>query len=115
MASPANIVMLVKSVNDPSIATILDSFVSGHSGGMHHCLNIVPILFEYVAPEKISAAAKPMFGHQVCAVAREAPTFLWAMYVFNSGHFFPNLASWNIPFVVVLAADIRHCRRALLK
>ena len=107
--------MLAESVNDPNIAPILDSISIGDSGGMHHCLNVVPIVFEYVAPEKVTASPKIMFGCQICAVVLEALTFLWVMSGFNSGHFFSNIVSQNIPFVVILAADTRPCGRALLK
>jgi hypothetical protein len=113
--SQATVSLLAESVNDPHIAPIIDSIFLGDSGGMHHCLNVVPIFFEYVSPEKVTASPKCMHGHQICAVAREAITFTWAMYGFNSGHFFSNLESRNIPFVVVLAADTRPCGRALLK
>ena len=44
MVSSANIVRLAKSVHDPSTAPILDSIFPGNSGGMHHCLNVVPII-----------------------------------------------------------------------
>ena len=37
------------------------------------------------------------------------------MYGFNSGHFFSNIASRNIPFEVVLAADTRPSGRALME
>ena len=84
--------MLDESVNDPNITPILDSIFIGDYGGMHHCLNVVPIIFKYVAPEKVTAAPKIMFGHQICAVAREALTLSWVMYGFNSGHFFSNIA-----------------------
>ena len=113
--SPATISLLVESVNDPNIDPIIDSIFIGDSIGMHHCLNVVPIFFEYVSREKVTAAPKIMHGRQICAVACEALTLSWAMYSFNSGHFFSNIVSQNIPFVVVLAADTRRCGGALLK
>ena len=114
-ASPANFVMLAESLHDPNIAPILDIIFLGNSGGMHHCLTVVPIVFKFVPSAKISSTPKALFGNQICAVAREVLTFAWGVYGFNSGHFFSNLASRNIPFYDVLAADTRPSGRALLK
>ena len=54
--SSANVVELAESVHNPSITPILDSIFLENSGGMHHCLNVVPIIFEYVTPDKVSLA-----------------------------------------------------------
>ena len=101
-------------VDDQYCAPILSSNFIKESHGHSHCLVDVPIRFNQ-APNTLTTAGKVLFGNEIAQVVRTASSFSCAIHGFDSGHFFSTMASHNMPFDVVIAADIRPSGRALFK
>lgn len=99
---------------DHDSAPIVASIFGNQSGGHHHCLEVVPILFEHSSTVRTSVTGLP-YNHDFPVFAGAVTSFSFAIYGFNSGHFPSTLGEHSLPFDVVLAADLTQVGRSLFK
>eukprot|EP00984_Skeletonema_dohrnii_P006306 scaffold2258_cov84-Skeletonema_dohrnii-CCMP3373.AAC.7 len=78
---------------------------------IHHCA----VAFSALDVPPTTAHLPQFHNHHLPVIAHSLVTFKWALYGFNSGHFFHISRAHAIPFDVVLAADSTAQGRALLK
>ena len=78
----------VQIAQDVTIAPLLTSIMHDRSGGHESCLQIVPILTGHLTEEEQkSMKFVPMHNHDIAFHAAGLPSFAFAVYGFNSGHF----------------------------
>ena len=108
------IIAVTTDAGDPYCAPILSSILIDESHGHSRCLGNVLIRFDPV-PKTLTTIGKVLFGNEISQVARYSSSFSWAIYGFNSGHLFSTIASHNMAFELILAANICPSGHALFK
>ena len=64
------------------------------SGGLEFCLQVVPFVTGYLSKKKqLALRHVPLYNHEIPVYAAEATTFSFAVYGYNSGHFFAHRGS----------------------
>ena len=106
---------------EPSTDPIAQSFISdiviNNSNG-HQRLSNVPIVFgSFPSTVDLSRvlATMPLYNSNIPAIASQVACFTWAVYGFNCGHFVSSIQSKNLPFDILLAADVFLAGRAMFQ
>jgi hypothetical protein len=93
-----------------NVATCLTNTETSHD--ILCCCPVTFGIFESgIAPCNIRA----LYNSDCPALAYRAMRFTWAIYGFNTGHFFSTISKRNLPFQTVLACDPYESNRALFR
>jgi hypothetical protein len=93
----------------------LPGLTTSHEGIDNNILFCQPVKFGIFVSSNTASNIRALYNSDCPALAYHAMAFTWAIYGFNTGHFFSTISKRNLPFQTVLACDPYESNRALFR
>ena len=98
-----------------TVAVSLPGFSTSDADTAHTVLFCRPVQFGIFESGNTPPEIRDLYNSDCSALAYRATAFSWAIYGFNTGHFFSTITKRNLPFQTVWACDPYESNRALFK
>ncbi len=97
------------------VAVCLPGLTTLHGGIDNNILFCRPARFGIFESSITAFDIRALYNSDCPALAYRAMAFTWAIYGFNTGHFFSTISKCNLPFQTVLARNPYESNRALFR
>jgi hypothetical protein len=97
------------------VTVCLPGLTTLHGGIDNNILFCQPVRFGIFESSNTASNIRALYNSDCPALAYRAMAFTWAIYGFNTGHFFSTILKRNLPFQTVLACDPYESNRALIR